>query len=132
MNVHLDAVEHSDDIVFMHKVKAGAANQSYGLQVAKLAGIPPAVIKNAKEKLAMLETHSLSANSQPQLGLFAANNKDPNHEKADQQYAAKKPAMKPSATETLDKLAAVNPDDMTPKEALEALYELKRTSEEVN
>ncbi len=61
-NVHLDAVEHNDEIVFMHNVKSGAANQSYGLQVAKLAGIPHTVLETARQKLAILEAQDTSPN----------------------------------------------------------------------
>ena len=57
VNVHLDAVEHGEDIVFMHQVKPGPANQSYGIQVAKLAGIPAPVIKRAQQKLNDCEQH---------------------------------------------------------------------------
>jgi len=57
-NVHLDAVEHDGEIVFMHKAKAGCANRSYGLQVAKLAGLPPAVLAGASAKLQELETQA--------------------------------------------------------------------------
>ena len=60
VNVHLDAVEHDSGIVFMHSVKPGPANQSYGLQVAQLAGIPAAVIDSARGKLAQLEAESLA------------------------------------------------------------------------
>jgi len=117
-NVHLDAVEHGEEIVFMHKVKAGAANQSYGLQVAKIAGLPSPVIEDARNKLGELEAQSLSKGQQPQLGLFADNEftKEPN-ETLDQ--------LDPnSIVETA--LAAIEPDELTPKQALEALYDLKK------
>src|SRR5690606_751521 len=58
-NVHLSAIEHKDSIVFLHAVQAGPASQSYGLQVAQLAGVPPAVIRSARRRLAELETHSI-------------------------------------------------------------------------
>ena len=57
-NIHLDAVEHEGKIIFMHKAKAGSANQSYGLQVAKLAGLPPAVLASATARLHELEQQS--------------------------------------------------------------------------
>ena len=67
-NVHLDAVEHGHNIVFMHKVEDGAANQSYGLQVAQLAGIPKSVVASAKRKLAQLESNQIAQNtSQPDM-----------------------------------------------------------------
>ena len=55
-NVHLDAVEHDDNIIFMHTVKSGPASDSYGLQVAQLAGVPKVVIQRAKQKLSALES----------------------------------------------------------------------------
>ena len=68
-NVHLSAVEHKDSIVFLHAVQDGPASQSYGLQVAQLAGVPPAVIRAARKHLARLEAQALDAT--PQLDLFA-------------------------------------------------------------
>ncbi len=78
INVHLDAVEHGEDIVFMHQVKSGPANQSYGIQVAKLAGIPAAVIKRAQQKLNDCEQHmpvtqTIQSSSPQQNELFAQN-----------------------------------------------------------
>jgi len=111
-NVHLDAVEHGDSIVFMHAVKDGPANQSYGLQVAALAGIPRKVIEDARRRLAQLEDKTVqinetatAANEQAQLGLFA----QPQH-----------PAM-------ITELRSIEPDALTPRQALEALYKLKET-----
>jgi hypothetical protein len=68
--VHLSAVEHKDSIVFLHAVQAGPASQSYGLQVAQLAGVPQGVIKAARKHLARLESQALDTT--PQLDLFAA------------------------------------------------------------
>ena len=104
-NVHLDAVEHDKGILFLHKVKSGAANQSYGLQVAKLAGIPSIVIKQAQEKLKQLELESVKNNVQIQV----------------EQRDFFEPKIHP-ALEQLDK---VNPDQITAPEALMLLYELK-------
>nr|WP_058835077.1 DNA mismatch repair protein MutS [Luteimonas abyssi] len=111
-NVHLDAVEHDDRLVFMHAVREGAANRSFGLQVAALAGLPRATLEQARRRLAELErrggesqsaTMSAPALDSPrQYGLFAA---------------------APSAA--LEALTALDPDDLTPKQALEALYRLK-------
>ncbi len=108
-NVHLDAIEHGDKIVFMHAVKEGPANQSYGLQVAALAGVPANVIKEAKKRLAQLEADTphnstISAPS-PQMSLFNAE-------------AATHPAV--------DKLTAIDPNNMTPMQALETLFKLKK------
>ncbi|MFC0252985.1 DNA mismatch repair protein MutS [Massilia consociata] len=119
VNVHLSAVEHKDSIVFLHAVQDGPASQSYGLQVAQLAGVPPAVIRAARKHLARLESQALDAT--PQLDLFAA----PCDEPAD---AAPAPDQAQDAArgELLDALAAIDPDALSPREALERLYELKR------
>ncbi|MBM3350504.1 MAG: DNA mismatch repair protein MutS [Betaproteobacteria bacterium] len=110
-NVHLDAIEHGNSIVFMHKVEEGAANQSYGLQVAQLAGIPKPVIAAAKRKLAQLEVSQLlqePAHS-PQADMFVAN------EQVDE--LPQHPVI--SALESMQA------DDLTPKQALDFLYQLK-------
>lgn len=103
-NVHMDAVEAGDEIVFLHAVKDGPANQSYGLQVAKLAGLPKLALHSAKKKLIELEnasavtpTHQLSMDLIPE-----TNN----------------PA--------LDLLNDIDPDELTAKQALDILYELKK------
>jgi DNA mismatch repair protein MutS len=120
--VHLSAVEHKDSIVFLHAVQAGPASQSYGLQVAQLAGVPPAVIKAARKHLARLESQALDTTAQ--LDLFAL----PCVEPDDVPAGAPDPeaAAAPGAGELLDALAAIDPDALTPREALERLYELKR------
>jgi DNA mismatch repair protein MutS len=104
-NVHLDAVEHGNSIVFMHAVREGPANQSYGLQVAGLAGVPPNVIERARARLRELEEEARRHTDREasQLPLF--------------------PLEAPSPA--LDALRALEPDDLSPKEALEALYRLK-------
>ncbi|MGA0805388.1 MAG: DNA mismatch repair protein MutS [Pseudohongiellaceae bacterium] len=108
-NVHLDATEHGDGIVFLHAVKPGPANQSYGLQVAQLAGIPRGVIQSARRKLQQLEKDEgfksglAAQQAQVQNDLFASL---PNH-----------PA--------LDLLDAAEPDQLTPRQAQELLYRLK-------
>jgi DNA mismatch repair protein MutS len=106
-NVHLDATEHGERIVFLHRVKDGPASRSYGLQVAALAGIPPAVLASARAKLQELEqrpesTVGRAAPVPAQLSLFGA---EP------------EPAL-----EALD---AIEPDALSPRAALEALYRLK-------
>ena len=107
-NVHLDAVEHGHNIIFMHKVEEGAANQSYGLQVAQLAGIPKSVVASAKRKLLQLENQNV-ANSNAQVDLFAS------------EAVAPEIVLHP----VVNALEGVNPDDLTPKQALEVLYHLK-------
>ena len=114
-NVHLDAVEHKDKIVFLHSVEEGPASQSYGLQVAGLAGVPGAVIRAARKRLAELEEHGLAAG--PQRDLFVGGAKDT--------PAAPQPEENP----VLKRLRETDPDALTPKEALELLYRLKRESD---
>jgi len=107
-NVHLAAIEHRHSIVFLHSVNEGAASQSYGLQVAALAGVPNDVIKGAKKQLRKLEQNSAAQN--PQGDLF------------DQ-----KPEMpEPEEHPVLKSLREVHPDELSPKEALERLYQMKK------
>jgi DNA mismatch repair protein MutS len=117
-NVHLSAVEHKDTIVFLHAVQDGPASQSYGLQVAQLAGVPPAVIKAARKHLARLESQALDAT--PQLDLFALPCDEP---ELAAEPAPETAAVSPALLAALDSL---DPDAMSPREALERLYELKR------
>ncbi|CAK0768439.1 DNA mismatch repair protein MutS [Gammaproteobacteria bacterium] len=105
-NVHLDAVEHGDHIVFLHAVKEGPANQSYGLQVAALAGVPKKIIDQAREHLRRLEKH------QPV----------PHHRSSKQSQLALFP---PEEHPALVALRALPLDDLTPRQALEALYRLR-------
>ena len=109
-NVHLDAVEHKDRIVFLHSVEDGPANQSYGLQVAQLAGVPAGVIRAAKKHLHELEQDGAARGRQPDL--FAA-----------PVAPAAAPAVDPEVVATL---RALDPDALTPKQALETLYALKK------
>ncbi|WP_052449986.1 DNA mismatch repair protein MutS [Caballeronia concitans] len=119
-NVHLSAVEHDHGIVFLHAVSEGPANQSYGLQVAQLAGVPGAVIRAARKHLVHLEQQSIG---QPtaQFDLFASPPyafEDP-AEEADE-------ATKTDAPEhpALEKLRTFDPNDLRPRDALDLLYEL--------
>ena len=107
-NIHLDAVEHKDSIVFLHAVEEGPASQSYGLQVAALAGVPGSVTRAAKRYLLQLEQQSLTRGGQTDL------------------FAGAAPAPEPEPHPALDLLAAVKPDELSPKEALELLYKLKQ------
>ena len=106
-NVHLDATEHEDHVVFMHHIQEGPANRSFGLEVAKLAGVPTGVLLHARQKLGELESQQM-AESAPVTGGQAELFSTP---------TAKNPA--------LDVLSEIDPDQMTPKEALDALYTLK-------
>jgi DNA mismatch repair protein MutS len=121
--VHLSAVEHKDSIVFLHAVQDGPASQSYGLQVAQLAGVPPAVIRAARKHLARLESQALDAT--PQLDLFAPAPCDDDAQ-AEPAQAAPAPAPVVEESPALTLLDAIDPDALTPREALERLYELKR------
>ncbi|GAB3435218.1 DNA mismatch repair protein MutS [Massilia solisilvae] len=116
VNVHLSAVEHKDSIVFLHAVQDGPASQSYGLQVAQLAGVPPGVIRAARRHLARLEAQAVDGASQ--MDLFAP---PPCVEPEDEAAAAA-----PAADAVREALDAIDPDALTPREALERLYELKR------
>ena len=119
-NVHLSAVEHKDSIVFLHAVQAGPASQSYGLQVAQLAGVPGSVIKAARKHLARLESQALDTT--PQLDLFALPCVEP--EDADGEAATASGDGDNSALRAA--LDAIDPDALSPREALEQLYQLKR------
>ena len=116
-NVHLDAIEHGRRIVFMHRVKEGPADRSYGLAVAALAGIPSEVIARARTILDKLESNpraSLTEPPSPQLTLFGP--------AAD---APPPPPPAPEGAKILEALDAVDPDALSPREALDALYRLK-------
>jgi DNA mismatch repair protein MutS len=108
VNVHVSAAESGSDIVFLHEIQPGPASRSYGIQVARLAGIPVAVVNHARHALAALETHQTL--SREQVDLFAA------------PPVAQAPAF--SAVEAA--VAALNPDALSPREALDAVYQLKR------
>jgi DNA mismatch repair protein MutS len=107
-NVHLKAVEHGDNIVFLHSVDDGPASQSYGLQVAALAGIPRNVLKQARHQLSKLEK---GGNENPQLGLFTT-------------YEEPEPELE-AETPVLDALEEIEPDELTPRAALDLVYKLK-------
>ena len=108
-NVHLDAVEHGHRIVFLHALEEGPASQSYGIEVAALAGIPAAVIRDARRRLRALENREIHAG--PQADLFA-----------------NLPEAEPETLShpVLTELASIDPDALSPREALERLYALKR------
>lgn len=108
VNVHVSAVESGADIVFMHHIEPGPASKSYGIAVAKLAGVPAAVVNHARHALAALEAQQNQASAQVDL------------------FAPPPEALSagPSAAELA--LAAIDPDTLSPREALEALYRLKK------
>ncbi len=116
-NVTVDVKEWKDEIVFLHKVRAGAADRSYGIHVARLAGLPDAVTHRAREILAILEEGKQANNNASaleELPLFAAS-------------LARAAEPTGSQTSALDKAVdAINPDDLTPRAALDLIYQLKR------
>jgi DNA mismatch repair protein MutS len=122
-NVHLSAVEHKDSIVFLHAVQAGPASQSYGLQVAQLAGVPGNVIRAARKHLATLEAQALQTT--PQLDLFAA----PPTYQGDSAESNQPDPRVAAWGETMQALEAIDPDALTPREALAQLYQLKQLAQ---
>ncbi len=115
-NVHLTAAEHRDGIVFMHRVEEGPASQSYGLQVAQLAGVPQGVIARAREKLAQLEQQEVDQGSRPA--------------SADGGAAAA-PLQNDLFASTphplVEELGGLSLDELTPRQALELLYRWRET-----
>jgi len=107
-NVHLDAVEHKDKIVFLHRLEGGPADRSYGIHVAHLAGIPREVVRAARKHLSELERQLKPQSSHPDL------------------FAAEHPEPESPPHPALDALADLKPDELSPKEALEALYRLRK------
>ncbi|MGD8935858.1 MAG: DNA mismatch repair protein MutS [Thiogranum sp.] len=112
-NIHLDAVEHGDQIVFLHAVKDGPANRSYGIQVAALAGVPEAVLKEGRERLRELENgclhHAPQADlPQRQIDLFNSHEDHP----------------------LVEAFQGIDPDNLSPRQALELLYTLKTLASE--
>jgi DNA mismatch repair protein MutS len=107
-NVHLDATEHRGELIFLHSVKPGPANQSYGLKVAQLAGVPLAVVDDAKQYLRQLERH---ARQQPKPG-------------PQREFVLEAAAELPPKDEWRQKLAAIDADSLSPRNALALLYQL--------
>ncbi|MDR3367654.1 DNA mismatch repair protein MutS [Rhodoferax sp.] len=110
INVHVSAAESGRDIVFLHEIQSGPASKSYGIQVARLAGMPATVVNHARHTLEALENQATA--HQAQVDLFAA-----------------PPATEDIASSQVETWArAINPDELSPREALEALYQLKKLS----
>jgi DNA mismatch repair protein MutS len=110
INVHVSAVESGADIVFMHHIEPGPASKSYGIAVAKLAGVPAAVVNHARHALNALETHQTEARAQVDL------------------FAAPPEAVAPDQSAVEKALGTIDPDALSPREALDALYRLKKIS----
>lgn len=130
-NVHFDATEHGDKIVFLHTVNAGPANQSYGIQVAQLAGVPRAVIQLAKRKLGELENQSVT--SQPQLNLENLSQSKKLQVLENQVASTFEPQQLELFTAStihpaVELLQEIDPDQLSPREALEVLFKLKHVT----
>ena len=127
-NVHVEAVEHGDSLVFLHSIKEGPANQSYGLQVAALAGIPKSVTAEAKRYLAELERERdalrNSVAPQSQLALFGP----PAAATTTAVPCAALPTIAggPAESAALGMLRAVDPEALSPREALDLVFRLKQ------
>jgi DNA mismatch repair protein MutS len=108
VNVHVGATESGADIVFLHEIQPGPASRSYGIQVARLAGMPTGVVNHARHALAALEKHQEQSREQVDL------------------FAPPPAAEAPAPTKLEAAVAALDPDALTPRDALDALYTLKK------
>ena len=108
LNLHVSAAESGDDIVFLHAIEPGPASRSYGVQVARLAGMPAALIRQARATLEALETQSRADDAQVDL------------------FAPPPAAATAPGSDVDEALATIDPDTLTPREALDALYRLKK------
>ncbi len=124
INYHLSALEQGQDIVFLHHVEAGPANKSYGIAVAKLAGLPKRALHAAQKHLQYLEDSV--AEHQPQLDIFSQFEDDDEEEMAKDSVQNNEPILTTEQAELIEKLNQLNPDEMTPRDALTALYDLKK------
>ena len=110
VNMHVSAVEAASNIIFLHHIEPGPASKSYGIAVAKLAGIPAGVVNHARHALKSLEAQQLDARAQVDL------------------FAAPPEAIEPTKSRLAEALGNMDPDTLSPREALEALYRLKKLS----
>jgi DNA mismatch repair protein MutS len=122
VNYHVDAREWHDDILFLRKVVPGRADRSYGIQVARLAGLPPKVVARAREILSALEHDELARGGRPSLSRTAT--------EPQQQLGLFQALPSPEAQRVVDRLLALDPDRLTPIEALTILAELRRDAQE--
>jgi DNA mismatch repair protein MutS len=121
VNFHVDAREWHDDIIFLRKVVAGRSDRSYGIQVARLAGLPPAVVARAREILGALEHDELTRGGRPSLSRTAT---EP------QQQLGLFQSLPSAGDRLADRLRAIDPNRMTPLEAIALLADLKRDAQE--
>jgi len=110
LNAHVSAVESGHDVVFLHAIEPGPASRSYGVQVARLAGMPAGLVRQARATLESLEAQQQAGSAQ--IDLFAP---------------APAPPPAPEASALQQALAEIDPDMLSPKQALDALYRLKAT-----
>ena len=122
INMHLSALEQGQDIVFLHHIEAGPASKSYGIAVAKLAGLPPRALKSAQKHLHTLENQA--ASHRPQLDIFTTWQSEPEPEAETETTPVSTP------NPALLALTQLNPDTLSPREALDYLYHLKELSEQ--
>ena len=115
-NVHIEAIEHKEKIIFLYKVKAGPANKSYGLQVARLAGVPEDVIGVAEQKLHMLEAQQKQNNNDPQIAL---------------EFSQQTTPMVEAEKKLANLISALDLDDLSPREAHAKLYEIKNEAKKL-
>jgi len=113
-NIHLGATEYNESIVFLHSIQEGPANKSYGIQVAKLAGIPDQVISLARQELALLES-----------GSHAVITPDPSHSTGSAPHQSEL-FLPPINLQLQERLERLKPDELSPRDALDLLYELKK------
>ncbi|MFT7129190.1 MAG: DNA mismatch repair protein MutS, partial [Gammaproteobacteria bacterium] len=123
-NIHLDATEHNDHIVFLHSIQEGPASKSYGLQVAKLAGIPDQVVQAAKNKLSSLEKDSRKQAEQEYSTVAAA--PPSKHLGSPVISPLQSDMFSASNHPVIDRLGNIDLDDFSPKSALDLLYSLKK------
>jgi DNA mismatch repair protein MutS len=127
-NIHLSAKEHRGDIVFLYQVQTGAASQSYGIQVAKLAGVPKTVLDIARARLRGFEQNAVlgEAAASGQSDLFVTGNEDEPDFLADEDDIARREA----AEALIDELKRIDVDELSPRQALDVLDRLKQRAEE--
>ena len=122
VNMHLSALEQGQDIVFLHHIEPGPASKSYGIAVAKLAGLPNRALKAAQKHLNDLENQA--AANRPQLDIFSAMSSENGAEEEGKEQEIE-PVDNLQNNELAEALAQIQPDNLTPREALDALYRLK-------
>lgn len=120
--MHLSALEQGQDIVFLHHIEPGPASKSYGIAVAKLAGLPNRALKAAQKHLDELEAQAAAV--RPQLDIFSMM---PSENRVEEEEI--ECADNPPADALVEALAQIQPDNLTPREALDALYRLKQMAE---